>query len=134
MFPQIISFMKSHTRIGKDILVVPETPSLYFFGGMQSPSRWYEAQPGVLDPKQELASINEAESAHVQYVLLCHLMNRYNACAGARKAGKRIAELPAGEPARVGGDRKLHIFRWGGAYYFQFRRELWYWRPKPRNI
>ncbi len=72
LFPQIVSFIKTHTHNGKDILVLPESPSLYFFSGMQSPSRWYEAQPGVLDPKQELALINEAESAHVQYVLLCN--------------------------------------------------------------
>jgi hypothetical protein len=72
LFPQIISFMKSHTRNGKDILVLPESPSLYYFSGMQSPSRWYEAQPGVLDPEQELTLISEADSAHVQYVLLCN--------------------------------------------------------------
>jgi hypothetical protein len=70
LFPQIISFMKTHTRNGKDILVVPEAPSLYFFSGTQSPSRWYEVQPGVLNPKQEQEFINEAQSAHVQYVLL----------------------------------------------------------------
>jgi hypothetical protein len=72
LFPQIVSFMKAHTRNGRDILVLPESPSLYFFSGMQSPTRWYEAQPGVLDPKQELALINEANSAHVQYVLICN--------------------------------------------------------------
>jgi hypothetical protein len=72
LFPQIVSFMRAHTRNGKDILVLPESPSLYFFSGMQSPSRWYEAQPGVLDPKQELTLINEANSAHVRYVLLCN--------------------------------------------------------------
>jgi hypothetical protein len=72
LFPQIISFMMSHTRNGKDILVLPESPSLYFFSGMQSPSLWYEAQPGVLNPEQELTLINEANSAHVEYVLLCN--------------------------------------------------------------
>jgi hypothetical protein len=72
VFPQIVSFMKTHTRNRKDILVLPESPSLYFFSGMQSPIRWYEAQPGVLDPEQELTLINEANSAHVQYVLLCN--------------------------------------------------------------
>jgi hypothetical protein len=72
LFPQIVSFMKTHTRNGRDILVLPESPSLYFFSGMQSPTRWYEAQPGVLDPKQELTLINEANSAHVQYVFLCN--------------------------------------------------------------
>jgi glycosyltransferase involved in cell wall biosynthesis len=48
----------------------------------------------------------------------------------AAKARKRIAEIPAGEPARIGGHRKLQILRWGAAYYFQFWRELWFWRPK----
>jgi glycosyltransferase involved in cell wall biosynthesis len=46
----------------------------------------------------------------------------------AAKAGKRIAEVPVGEPERIGGHRKLQIFRWGAAYYFQFWRELWFWR------
>ncbi len=51
----------------------------------------------------------------------------------AAKAGKRIAEVPAGEPARIGGHRKLQILRWGAAYYFQFWRELWFWRPKSES-
>ena len=46
----------------------------------------------------------------------------------AAKRRKRIAEVAVGEPARIGGSRKLQIFRWGAAYYFQFWRELWYWR------
>jgi len=48
----------------------------------------------------------------------------------ALKAKKRIAEIAAGEPKRIGGKRKLQIFRWGAAYYFQFWRELWFWQPK----
>ena len=46
----------------------------------------------------------------------------------AVKAGKRIAEVAVGEPQRIGGERKLQVLRWGAAYYFQFWRELWYWR------
>lgn len=46
----------------------------------------------------------------------------------AAKAKKRIAEVGVGEPPRIGGERKLQIFRWGGAYYFQFWRELWFWK------
>ena len=72
LFPEIVSFMKTHTRNGRDIMVLPESPSLYFFSGMQSPTRWYEAQPGVLDPEQELELVNDAGSALVQYVLLCN--------------------------------------------------------------
>lgn len=46
----------------------------------------------------------------------------------AAKRRLRIAEVPAGEPPRIGGTSKLQPFRWGAAYYFQFWRELWYWR------
>lgn len=40
----------------------------------------------------------------------------------------RVAEIPGDEPARIGGERKLLPFRWGGAYLLQFIRELYYWR------
>jgi glycosyltransferase involved in cell wall biosynthesis len=46
----------------------------------------------------------------------------------AAKRGKKITEIAVGEPARIGGQRKLQVLRWGAAYYFQFWRELWYWR------
>jgi glycosyltransferase involved in cell wall biosynthesis len=51
----------------------------------------------------------------------------------AAKWGARVAEIPADEPARIGGERKLQMWRWGAAYYSQFWRELWYWR-KSRKI
>jgi glycosyltransferase involved in cell wall biosynthesis len=46
----------------------------------------------------------------------------------AAKRKKKITEVGVGEPPRIGGHRKLQILRWGAAYYFQFWRELWYWR------
>ena len=46
----------------------------------------------------------------------------------AAKAGLRIAEIPGDEPPRIGGARKLRVFRWGGAYLFQTLREVYYWR------
>ena len=48
----------------------------------------------------------------------------------ALKMNKKIGEIPGDEPDRIGGERKLQIIRWGAAYYFQFIRELWYWRTK----
>lgn len=47
----------------------------------------------------------------------------------AAKAKKRIMEIGVGEPKRIGGERKLQIFRWGGAYMVQVWRELWNWKP-----
>ena len=46
----------------------------------------------------------------------------------AAKMKKKIAEVSVGEPPRIGGHRKLQIVRWGAAYYFQFWRELWFWK------
>lgn len=70
LFPQIISFMKTHTKNGKDILVVPEAPSLYVFAGMQAPSRWYTLLPGIVAPDQEEEFIKEVASNQVRYVLI----------------------------------------------------------------
>jgi len=39
-----------------------------------------------------------------------------------------VAEIPGDEPPRIGGSRKLKILKWGAAYYFQFLREVFYWR------
>ena len=44
------------------------------------------------------------------------------------KRGLKVGEIPADEPKRIGGTRKLQAFRWGGAYLAQFVRELFYWR------
>lgn len=46
----------------------------------------------------------------------------------AVKRRLRIAEIPADEPKRIGGVRKLQVIRWGGAYMAQFLRELYYWK------
>ena len=45
----------------------------------------------------------------------------------AAKAKKRITEIPAPEPPRIGGTRKLQIWRWGAAYYLQFWLERLVW-------
>lgn len=46
----------------------------------------------------------------------------------AAKRKLKITEIPGDEPARIGGERKLRIFKWGAAYYFQFIRELFFWK------
>ncbi len=40
------------------------------------------------------------------------------------KYGYDVAEIPASEPPRIGGERKLRVLNWGGAYYFQFWAEF----------
>jgi glycosyltransferase involved in cell wall biosynthesis len=39
----------------------------------------------------------------------------------------RVSEIGVPEPARIGGERKLQIVRWGGAYLLQVFRELYHW-------
>ena len=46
----------------------------------------------------------------------------------AAKRKLKVTEIPGDEPTRIGGERKLRIWRWGAAYYFQFFRELFFWR------
>lgn len=46
----------------------------------------------------------------------------------AAKRKLKITEIPGTEPPRIGGERKLQIWRWGAAYYFQFIREIFTWR------
>ena len=48
----------------------------------------------------------------------------------AAKAKLKITEIPSDEPPRIGGERKLQVIQWGAAYFFQFIRELWFWRNK----
>lgn len=43
--------------------------------------------------------------------------------ARAAKYKLKVAEIPGDEPPRIGGERKLRIWRWGAAYYFQILRE-----------
>jgi len=70
--PQIISFMKTHTKNRKDILVLPEPPTYYVLAGMEAPTRWYSLMPGYLAPEQEPEFIKEAVSNQVRYVLIAH--------------------------------------------------------------
>jgi len=46
----------------------------------------------------------------------------------AVKRKLKVTEIPGPEPPRIGGERKLQLWRWGAAYYFQFIREVFCWR------
>lgn len=48
----------------------------------------------------------------------------------AAKKKLRLGEIPGDEPARIGGERKLQVFRWGAAYLVQTLREVYHWRPR----
>ncbi len=42
----------------------------------------------------------------------------------AAKRKLKILDIPADEPARLGGERKLQVFKWGAAYLFQIIRDV----------
>jgi glycosyltransferase involved in cell wall biosynthesis len=44
----------------------------------------------------------------------------------AAKYKIKTEDIYVGEPKRIGGERKLQIFRWGAAFFGQLFRELWY--------
>jgi hypothetical protein len=46
----------------------------------------------------------------------------------AAKRKLNVAEIPGDEPPRIGGERKLQVWKWGAAYYFQCIRELFTWK------
>jgi glycosyltransferase involved in cell wall biosynthesis len=48
----------------------------------------------------------------------------------AAKAKLRLADIAGDEPERIGGERKLQVFRWGAAYYFQFLSEFFCWKKR----
>jgi hypothetical protein len=52
------------------VLILPEFPMLYVMVGTDSPSRWYEMVPGMLDGADEKQLIADAESQHVEYVII----------------------------------------------------------------
>ena len=68
--PQMISFVRAQAAAGKQVLILPEFPMLYAMTGTESPSRWYELVPGMLDSADENQLIAEAESHHVEYVIV----------------------------------------------------------------
>lgn len=48
--------------------------------------------------------------------------------ARCAKRKLKVAEISGDEPARVGGVRKLQVWRWGAGYYFQFWRDRFFFR------
>ena len=46
----------------------------------------------------------------------------------AAKRKLKMADIPGDEPARIGGERKLQVIRWGAAYLFEIIREVFVWK------
>lgn len=46
----------------------------------------------------------------------------------AAKRNLKVAEIPGDEPRRIGGERKLQVWRWGAVFLYQTIREIFVWR------
>lgn len=72
VFRPAIAFMKEQKALGKKVVVLPEEVPLYFFAGVQAPSRWYELSPGLLLPEDEDTYIAGLRAAGIDYILLAN--------------------------------------------------------------
>lgn len=71
----------------------------------------------------------DKDEAYLTAERLFHTIVSWEPLLSIRAAKRRlkIAEIPGDEPPRIGGERKLQVIRWGGAYFFQVLREIFFW-------
>ncbi len=70
-YPEIIKFMKEAKAQGKEMVVIPEETSLYYFADTLCPTRWYVTLPLVFRGEgQENEYIEQLERHQVEYILM----------------------------------------------------------------
>jgi hypothetical protein len=69
-FPRVISFINEKRAEGQTVMVLPETTSLYFFTGTDTPVRWYQLNPGNLSPDEETEFAAQIDHQKVDFILL----------------------------------------------------------------
>ena len=70
-YPSAISLMRQEAAKGNAVLSLPEDVSLYFFAGVEAPTRWYVLVPGVLPPGEYTRSyLRELERSRPSLILL----------------------------------------------------------------
>jgi len=71
LYPEIIGFMKGAKEQGKEMVIVPEETSLYYFADTLCPTRWYVTLPAIFrDEDQENEYIGQLEQHKVEYILM----------------------------------------------------------------
>lgn len=63
-----------------------------------------------------------------EFLFRCRLSWEPMLSARAAQRGLKITEIPASEPPRIGGERKLLVWQWGASYYYQFWRDWLFWQ------
>jgi glycosyltransferase involved in cell wall biosynthesis len=77
---------------------------------------------------EELDLVRDKWHATPERLFGCRISWEPLLSARAARRKLKVAEIPGDEPARIGGERKLRIWRWGASYYFQFWRDALLWR------
>jgi glycosyltransferase involved in cell wall biosynthesis len=75
------------------------------------------------DLPKKLDLFNEKHYKYVERMLFTSISWEPLMTVRAIKQGFKTIDVLAGEPRRIGGVRKLQIFRWGAAYLIQFIKE-----------
>lgn len=72
-----------------------------------------------------------SESSYQPMERACRTVSSIEPLMSVRAAHDRLKvdEIPGDEPDRLGGERKLQVWRWGAVYLLQVLREV-IWRPK----
>ena len=70
-YPSAIALMRQEAAKGEAVLSLPEDVSLYFFAGVEAPTRWYVLTPGALPPGEYTRSyLRELERSRPSLILL----------------------------------------------------------------
>lgn len=153
--PEILHSLMREVSKGRDLVIA----SRYMFTRRSEDDSWLTAFGNWLFTKtvnwlhkgrySDCMTIYRAFKKEIVYRLDLHLDESYALpeklfgtvisweplmAVRAAKCGLSVSEVPAREPARIAGVRKLQIWRWGAAYYFQFLHEIWKWKPRPRPL
>jgi hypothetical protein len=114
--------MKEQKALGKHVLVLPEELPLYFFAGMEAPSRWYHLSPGILLPEQEDTCIAGLKAAGIDYVLLSHSNSEYGVPFFGLDFHQKIYRWIQ-DNYEVSGEFGTFVRERGGAYGLQIYRK-----------
>ncbi|MFA5060291.1 MAG: glycosyltransferase [Candidatus Omnitrophota bacterium] len=99
---------------------------LFFGGGMTDPMVIYRAYRKQLIYDLDLTKDSSFEKEEKLFNTNISWEPLLSIRAAKRKL--KIGEIPGDEPARVGGERKLQIWRWGACFLYEVIREIFVWR------
>jgi glycosyltransferase involved in cell wall biosynthesis len=97
-------------------------------------SKYTDAQVMFRAWKKQLfydLELHKEASYRLEEKVLCTTMGCEQLLSIRSAKGKyRCADIPGDEPKRVGGERKLQMFRWGAGTLYEIFRDFLFWRRR----